>query len=112
MQKCLPSTFFNTQEHYLIYIVEETELCGPVTTRSMSIVKRHLKFLKVLVKKRACPKGSMIEGYMEYQMMVYITQYLPKFAAKIHVDRIWDPNSIKKFKGEYLMGKGRLRKVR
>lgn len=44
--------------------------------------------------------------------MVYISEYLPKFATNIHVDRIWDPNSIKKFEGEYLMGKGRLRKVR
>ena len=49
---------------------------------------------------------------MVYQTMVYINEYLSKFVAKIHVDRIWDPNSINKFKGEYLMGKGRLRKVK
>ena len=54
----------------------------------------------------------MVEGYMVYQTMVYISEYLPKFVAKIHVDRIWDPNSIKFFEGEYLMGKGRSRKVR
>ena len=68
--------------------------------------------MKGLVRKRACPEGSMIEGYMIYQTMVYISDYLPKFVAKIHVDRIWDPNSINKFEGEYLMGKGRSRKVR
>ena len=49
---------------------------------------------------------------MVYQTMVYISEYLPKFATKIHVDHIWDLNSINKFKGEYLMGKGRSRKVR
>ena len=49
---------------------------------------------------------------MVYQTMVYISEYLPKFAGKIHVDHIWDPNSINEFEGEYLMGKGRLRKVR
>jgi hypothetical protein len=54
----------------------------------------------------------MVEGYMVYQTMVYITKYLPKFVANIHVDHIWDPNSINKFEGEYLMGKGRSRKVR
>lgn len=48
---------------------------------------------------------------MVYQTMVYITEYLPKFASNIHVDRIWDLDPFKKFKGEYLMGKGRLRKV-
>lgn len=54
----------------------------------------------------------MVEGYMVYQTMVYISEYLPKFATKIHVDHIWDPNSINKFEEEYLMGKGRSRKVR
>ena len=54
----------------------------------------------------------MLEGYMVYQTMVYISEYLSNFAANIHIDRIWDPNSNEKFKGEYLIGKGRLRRVR
>ena len=112
MKKCLPSTFFNAQEHYLIHQVEEIELCGLVPTRSMWMVERHLKFLKALVQQRAHPEGSMVEGYMVYQTMVYISEYLPNFVANIHVDHIWDPNSIKKFEREHLMAKGRLRKVR
>lgn len=112
MQKCLPPTFFNAQEHYLIHQVEEIELCGPVQARSMWMVERHLKFMKGLVWQRALPEGSIIEGYMIYQTMVYISEYLPNFAADIHVDCIWDPNSNDKLKGEYLIGKGRLRRVR
>ena len=76
------------------------------------MVERHLKFMKGSIRQRAHPKGSAEEGYMVYYTMVYISEYLPKFAANIHVDHIWDPNSIKFFEGEYLMGKGRLRKVR
>ena len=76
------------------------------------MVERHLKFLKGFVRQRAHPESSMVEGYIVYQTMVYIIEYLPKFVANIHVDRIWDPNSINKFEGEYLMGKGRSRKVR
>jgi len=53
----------------------------------------------------------MIEGYMVYRMMVYITQYLPKLVAKIHIDCIWNLDSIKKFEEEYLVGNGRFRKV-
>ena len=49
---------------------------------------------------------------MLYQSMVYISQYLPKLAANMHVDRIWDVNSIKKFEGEHLLGKGRMTKVK
>jgi hypothetical protein len=35
MQKYLPPTFLNAQEHYLIHQVEDIELCGPVHRRSM-----------------------------------------------------------------------------
>jgi hypothetical protein len=112
MKKYLPPIFFNAQEHYLIHQVEEIEKCGPVHTRSMWMVERHLKSLKDLVRQRARPEGSMVEGYMVYQTMVYMTQYIPKIAASINVDHIWDVNSnINKFEGEHLLGKGRMRKV-
>ena len=112
MQKCLPPSFFNAQEHCIIHQVEEIELCGTVQTRSMWMVERHLKFMKGLVQQRENAKGSMVEGYMVYQTIVYISEYFLKFVANIHVDHIWDPNSNEKFEGEYLMGKGRLRRVR
>ena len=77
MQKYLPPTFFNAQEHYLIHKVEEIELYGLVNLRSMWMVERHLKSLKYFVRQRACPEGSMVQGYILYQSMVYISQYLP-----------------------------------
>jgi len=114
MQKFLPSSFFNSQEHYLIHQVEEIELCGPTHARSMWMVERHLKFMKALVRQRARPKGSMVEGYMVFQTMVYIAEYLPGLAfIKIDLDRHGgDPKSIKKLEGEYLMGNGRSRKLK
>jgi hypothetical protein len=81
MQKYIPPTFFNAQEHYLINQVEEIEICRPIHTRSMWMVERHLKSLKVLVRQRAHPKGSIVEGYMVYQSMVYSIQYLPKLVV-------------------------------
>jgi hypothetical protein len=74
MQKYPPLKFFNAQEHYLVHQVEEIEKCGHVHTSSMWMVERHLKSLKDLVRQRACPEGFMVEGYMVYQTMVYITQ--------------------------------------
>jgi hypothetical protein len=50
MQKYIPPTVFNAQENYLIHQVEEIEICGPVHTRSMWMVERHLKSLKALVR--------------------------------------------------------------
>ena len=49
MQKCLPSTFFNAHEYYMIHAVEEIELCGHIPTRSMWMIERHLKVWKGLV---------------------------------------------------------------
>ena len=108
MQKYLSPTFFNAQEHYLIHQVEDIEMCGPIHTSSMWMVERHLKSLKDLVRQRARHEGSMVEGYMVYDSMVYISQYLPKLA----VDCIWDVNLIKVFEREQLLGKGTMKKVR
>ena len=78
------------------------------------MVERHLKFLKALVRQRAHPEGSMMEGYMVFQSMVYIVEYLPGLMfIKTKLDRcIGDPNSTKKLEGEYLMGKGKSRKIK
>jgi len=78
MKKYPPPTFFNAQEHYLIDQVEDIEMCGPVQTRSMWMVERHLKSLKAFIRQRACFEGSMVEGFMVYQSSMYIIQYLPK----------------------------------
>jgi hypothetical protein len=55
---------------------------GNVHKRSMWMVERHLKSLKDLVRQREHPEGSMVEGYMVYESMVYISSYLPKLAVK------------------------------
>ena len=81
MQKYLSPAFFNAQEHYLIHQVEEIEICGHVHTRSMWMVERYLRSLKALVRQRTRPERSMVEGYMVYQSMVYISQYLPKLVV-------------------------------
>jgi len=113
MQKYLPPAFFNAQEHYLIHQVEEIELCGPVHTRSMWMVERHLKSLKALVRKRACPEGSMVEGYMVYQTLVYISDYLPDLGRKINMHCNWSGfNNDKILEVEVLVGNGKMRKVK
>ena len=58
-----------------------------------------------LVRQRTHLEGSMMDGYMVYQNMMYISEYIPKLMSNINLDHIWDPNSIKKFEGDQLMGK-------
>ena len=76
------------------------------------MVERQLKSLKAFVRQRAHPKGSMVEGYMVYQCMVYISQYLPRLAENMIVPLIWHLDSINKFEWEVLLGKGKMRTVK
>ena len=54
----------------------------------------------------------MMEGYMVYQNMLYVSEYIPILASKLNLCRICDPNSNNIFEGEKLKGKGRSRKVK
>ena len=85
---------------------------GPVHSRSMWMFERHLQFLKDLVRQRARAEGSMVEGYMVYQNMMYTSEYNPKLASKLNLGHICDPYSNNNFEGEYLTRKGRSRKVK
>jgi hypothetical protein len=76
------------------------------------MMERQLKSLKDFVRQRARIEGSMVERYMLYQCMVYISQYLPKLAKTMDVACIWHLDSINKFEGEVLLGKGKMRIVK
>ena len=54
----------------------------------------------------------MMEGYMVYQNMLYVSEYLPILTSKLNLCRICDPDSNNKFEGEKMKGKGRQRKVK
>ena len=68
--------------------------------------------MKDFVRKRACPEVSNVQGYMVYKSMVYISQYIPNLAKNINLPGIWHVNSINKFEGEVILGKGITRKVK
>jgi hypothetical protein len=78
----------------------------------MWMVERHLKSSKSFVIQRSHPEGYMVEGYMIYQSLVCISQYLPKLTTNMNVPLIWDVKSIKKFEGGFMLGKGRMTKLK
>ena len=81
-------------------------------SRSMWMVERHMKFMNDLIRQQKHDEGSMMEGYTVYQNMLYISEYLPNLALKLNLHRICDLDSNNNFEGEYMKGKGRLRKVK
>ena len=50
--------------------------------------------------------------YVVYQNMLYVSEYIPNLVSKLNLRCICDPDSNNNFEGEYLKGKGRLRKVK
>ena len=76
------------------------------------MVNRQLKFMKGLVRQRTHVEGSMMEGYMVYQNMLYINEYFPNLASKLNLHRICDLDSNNYFQGKYLKWKGISRKVK
>ena len=66
IQMCFPPRFFNSQEHYLVHLVEKIEQCGPIHIRTMWLVERYMKVLKQFVRKKARLEGSIVEGYMVF----------------------------------------------
>jgi len=65
--------------HLLYHLVDEVELCGPISIRWMYQVERYMKTLKTYMRNMARPKGSMAEGYIRNECLGFITKYLQRF---------------------------------
>ena len=65
-------------------------------------VERHLKALKYLSRQKPYPKGFVVEGYIVYQSMVYISECLLEVESpNIDVPPIWDVESNTNMKGRF-----------
>jgi hypothetical protein len=71
-----PPSFFDVMTHLPYHIVEELDMCGPVTTRWMYLVERYMKTLKNYVRNTARPEASMAEGYVKDECIGFIIEYL------------------------------------
>ena len=59
-----PPAFFDIMIHLPAHIAWEARLGGPVSYRWMYPVERYLRTLKGYVRNKACPEGSIAEGYI------------------------------------------------
>ena len=83
-----PPSFFDIMTHLVYHLVDELDLCGPVSTRWMYPVERYMKTLKQYVRNMARPEASMAEGYVKDECLGFITEYMQRFEV---VDRrVWD----------------------
>jgi hypothetical protein len=83
-----PPSFFDIMTHLPYHLVQELDLCGPVSTRWMYPVERYMKTLKEYVRNMAQPKASMAEGYLKDECLGFVTEYLQRFDV-VHM-RVWN----------------------
>lgn len=105
MEKELPTSFFNIQEHVLIHLVDEIAIAGVVSARWMFFFERYMKVLKHFVRQRARPEGSMAEGYIVQESLYYVTEYL--LTIDRHAPRLWSEDDDEKVSGEVVQGRGK-----
>jgi hypothetical protein len=63
LEMCFPPSFFDTQQHLMIHLVDQIHTLGPLYIHSMFPYERYLTVLKSYVRNRAKPEGSIMEGY-------------------------------------------------
>jgi hypothetical protein len=100
-----PPSFFDIMTHLPYYLVQELDLCGPVSTRWMYPVERYMKTLKGYVRNMARTEASMAEGYLKDEYLGFVTEYLQRFDV-VH-RRVWDAEEEYGDAGEVLEGAGK-----
>jgi hypothetical protein len=83
-----PPSFFDIMTHLPYHLVQELDLCRPVSTRWMYPIERYMKTLKGYVRNMARPEASMAEGYVKDECIGFVTEYLQSFDI-VH-RRVWD----------------------
>jgi len=84
LEKVFPPSFFDVMVHLPIHLASEAKIVGPIHYRWMYPVERWLYFLKSLIGNRACPEGSIAEGYIAIECMTLCSRYLHRIDTKFN----------------------------
>ncbi|BAF17164.2 Os05g0342600 [Oryza sativa Japonica Group] len=75
MERVFLPSFFTIMVHLLVHLVEEVKLGGPVHYRWMYPLERSFVRIKALVRNRAYPEGSIVEGYIADECLTYCSRF-------------------------------------
>jgi hypothetical protein len=76
LEMCFPPSFFDMMEHYTIHLADQFFVLGPTYMHHMYPYESHMVVMKVYVRNRACPEGSMIEGYTTEEVIECCIYYM------------------------------------
>ena len=71
-----PPAFFDIMVHLLVHLPDEALRGGPVFTRWMYSVERHMKKFKNYVRNKARPEGCIAESYVAEEALSFCSMYL------------------------------------
>ena len=90
LEKYFLPSFFDIMLHFIVHLVRDVRLCGPVYLRWMYPFERFMKVLRGYVRNRNQPEGCIVECYIMEEAIEFCTEYLS------NVDAIGIPISVKK----------------
>ena len=79
IEKYFPPSMLTIQVHLMVHVVDEVEMAGTVHCRMMFFLEHFMKMLKGFVRQRARPEGSMAEGWIVQESLVYIAEWIAEF---------------------------------
>lgn len=71
-----PPAFFDVMVHLLVHLCREVQLGGPVNQRCMFGIERYLNKLKSYNRNRSKPEGSIAEGYLADECLIFCSRFL------------------------------------
>jgi hypothetical protein len=76
LEMCFSPSFFNTMEHYMIHLANQTFVLDPSYIHYMYPYEHHMVVMKGYLCYRAHPEGSMIEGYTIEEVIECYADYI------------------------------------
>ncbi|XP_060189063.1 uncharacterized protein LOC132618011 [Lycium barbarum] len=76
LEKIFLPTFFDVMVHLVIHLPTEAKVAGPVQNRWMYPMERLMGKWKCYVRNRNQPEGSIAEGYIVEESLIFCSRYL------------------------------------
>jgi hypothetical protein len=69
LERYFPPAFFDINVHFTTHLIKEIKLLGLVFLHQMYAYERFNDILKLFIRNRAYPEGSMVQGYCTEEAM-------------------------------------------
>ena len=90
MEMIFPPSFFTSQVHLIVHLVEEAKMGGPVHYRWMYPIERYLGKMKSFVRNRVASEGCIAECYVGDEVVAFVERYYGQNIRNERIPRVED----------------------